>query len=168
MTPVIIEKERLVLAGFSFFGDPFSASPGWHEENEIGRLWQRFMRAWHQDSRRIHSRGEFQGFEVHIVHPETETQGHYEVFVGAATDRWPEVPPEFCVKVLPPCRYAVFTLRGQQIVSDWTQAVYQEWLPAAGFHETFTYQFQFYDERFKGMDRIDESELDLYVPLRAR
>ena len=42
MEPRIVESERIILVGFSFFGDPFALSAGWTEENEIGRLWQRF------------------------------------------------------------------------------------------------------------------------------
>ena len=33
----------MLLVGLSFFGDPFKSSAGWTEENEIGRLWVRFM-----------------------------------------------------------------------------------------------------------------------------
>jgi len=43
MEPTMIEKRQMILLGFSFFGDPFKISGGWTEENEIGRLWKRFM-----------------------------------------------------------------------------------------------------------------------------
>jgi hypothetical protein len=43
MEPRIIEKDQIILVGFSFFGDPFATSAGWTEENEIGRVWQRLM-----------------------------------------------------------------------------------------------------------------------------
>ena len=43
MEPQIVEKPQMMLLGLSFFGDPFSLSAGWTEENEIGRLWKRFM-----------------------------------------------------------------------------------------------------------------------------
>ena len=42
MEPTIIERDKIILVGFSFFGDPFQAGE-WTEENEIGRLWNRFM-----------------------------------------------------------------------------------------------------------------------------
>ena len=41
--PEIIEAGPMTFVGFSFFGDPFQLSGGWTEENEIGRLWSRFM-----------------------------------------------------------------------------------------------------------------------------
>jgi hypothetical protein len=40
----IEDRPLTILAGLSFFGDPFAQSAGWTEENEIGRLWTRFMR----------------------------------------------------------------------------------------------------------------------------
>jgi len=44
MEPRTTQGERIVLAGFSFFGDPFAETGYWTEENEIGRLWNRFFR----------------------------------------------------------------------------------------------------------------------------
>ncbi len=41
--PRLVDKDQIILVGFSFFGDPFKFSGGWSEENEIGRLWKRFM-----------------------------------------------------------------------------------------------------------------------------
>jgi predicted transcriptional regulator YdeE len=40
-------------------------------------------------------------------------------------------------------------------------------LPDAGYEMTGDYSFQRYDERFKGMDRIAESVLDVYIPVKA-
>ena len=43
MQPKIIRADQIMLVGMSFYGDPFETSAGWMEENQIGRLWQRFM-----------------------------------------------------------------------------------------------------------------------------
>ena len=37
------KRSKIFLIGCSFYGDPFTGSAGWTEENEIGRLWNRFM-----------------------------------------------------------------------------------------------------------------------------
>jgi hypothetical protein len=42
VNPTIVEMGQIVLAGFSFHGAPFAQSGGWTEENEIGRLGNRF------------------------------------------------------------------------------------------------------------------------------
>ena len=36
----------------------------------------------------------------------------------------------------------------------------------SGYQRAYPYGFQRYDERFKGLDQIDESVLDVYVPIR--
>ena len=68
-------------------------------------------------------------------------------------------------KILPPATYAVFSLEGEQIASDWPLLITSEWLPEAGYQADHSHSIQRYDERFKGVQRIDESILDVYIPL---
>ncbi len=165
----IIERPRLLLAGFSFYGDPFAFSDGWSMDNEIGRLWQRFVAFFDAQDQRIPGMTDEEAmFEVHIEHPETPDKGLFEVFVGVAVQEWEDLPVELVVKVLPPTRYAVFTLRGKTITSDWGKEIYQEWLPQSPYRVAYPYSFQYYDERFKGLEQIEESTLDIYVPITPR
>lgn len=163
--PQLADKDQIILAGLSFFGDPFKFSGGWTEENEIGRLWKRFMAYLNEAQPPLPHVKPGGFYEVHIDHPEMEQTGEYEVFVGVEVDRVEEVPVRLSIKLLPPTKYAVFTLVGQQIVADWS-AEMQAWLTRAGYQRAYAYGFQLYDERFKGMDRLDESVLDMYVPVR--
>jgi len=162
-----IEKEQMLLGGFGFFGDPFRVSSGWTEENEIGRLWQRYMSylGTHPDSL-PHVIEHGVAYEVHIQHEETPRTGEYEVFVGMEVGTLTDLPVELSVKVLPAVTYAVFTLRGEQITSDWQTMLGEEWLPNSGFESDFNYGLQRYDERFKGVGNIEESMLELYVPVK--
>jgi len=167
MEPRVIEKPEMILLGFDFFGDPFKFSAGWTEENEIGRLWKRFMAYFDQYRDRLkHIKDASVMYEVHIEHPETPQTGEYEVFVGLEVERLEHVPVELTVKVLPETLYAVFTLLGEQITSDWSTLVYKEWMPGSGYQLSHRYGMQRYDERFKGLERMDESEIDLYIPIR--
>ena len=163
MQPTLVDKDRLILVGLSFFGDPFSNRGGWSEENEIGRLWQRLL-AFLEHAEPDWARREPM-YEVHVQHPETERIGHFEVFAGLEADSLDDVPAELLVKVLPPATYAVFTLEGREIVSDWPLKI-QQWLTSSGHSAAFRYEFQLYDRRFKGMERIEESAIDVYVPVR--
>ena len=43
MTPKFVEKGDIILAGMDFSGNPFTKAGGWSKQNEIGKLWQRFM-----------------------------------------------------------------------------------------------------------------------------
>ena len=166
MKPIIIEKSQMTLLGFDFYGDPFQSSGGWSEENEIGRVWQRFERFLAQQSGFYESRRiEDVMYELHIEHEETHTQGVFEVFVGFEVDSLDHVPVELLVKILPPSTYAVFTLSGEQISSDWMMKIHTEWLPNSGFRIAHNYNFQLYDHRFKGVDNLAESSIDVYIPV---
>jgi AraC family transcriptional regulator len=165
--PTFIDRGPLILAGFSFFGDPFRSNSEWTEENEIGRLWQRLMRFGQQHLDKLPP---FQNpkitYEVHIEHEETPRLGFFEVFAGLEISVVAELPVQILVKVLPATRYAVFTLRGLQITSDWWFTVYQEWLPVSGYRIAHPYTLQVYDERFKGLDRLEESLLEVHFPVQ--
>lgn len=168
MQPTIVEKNQIVLVGFSFFGDPFATSGGWTEENEIGRLWDRFVAYVTRHNDRIkHVKNSEVGYEVHIAHEETADKGHFEVFVGVEVTQLEDVPVEMSVKMLPPTKYAVFTLKGEQITSDWPKMVYHEWMPKSGYEEAYPYMLQLYDQRFKGLNHLEASEIDAYVPIKC-
>jgi AraC family transcriptional regulator len=165
MEPTIIEKGRIILIGFNFFGDPFTMA-GWTEENEIGRIWRRFETFLTQNAERIKNLKDSEvGYEVWSSDEETAAKGKYDIFVGMEIENLADIPVELLVKVLPPTKYAVFTFAGEEITSDWPRRIYQEWLPDSGYRQAHQYNFQYYDERFKGTDKIDESAIDVYVPI---
>ncbi len=165
MKPKIVDLDRIILAGVSFYGDPFETSNVWTAENQIGRLWQRFMTC--LEKRRPDMGSGIKkdvGYEVHIRGEETEETGFYEVFVGVEVLEAEKIPVDLLVKVLPKSTYAVFTMRGVQIMNDWDDGIGQ-WLKQRGFKVAAPFMFQLYDERFKGMDLIEESEVDFYIPI---
>jgi AraC family transcriptional regulator len=165
MEAKIVKVGQLTLLGFSFFGDPFRLSGGWTEENEIGRLWARFMAFLAEHRSRIRHVTSWEVMvELHVEHPETAQTGEFEVFAGLEVERLEDVPVELTCKVLPPATYALFTLRGEQITSDWNMLI-AEWMSRSGYQRAYPYGYQRYDERFKGMDQIEGSVLDVYVPV---
>jgi len=150
----------------SFFGDPFSLSAGWTEENEIGRLWKRFMAYLAEQGQQFrHVVSDAVAYEVHIYYEETPQTGEFKVFVGVEVSQLEGMPLEMSAKILPPATYAVFSLEGGQIASDCPLLITSEWLPEAGYQADHSHSIQRYDERFKGVQRIDESVLDVYIPL---
>ncbi len=70
------------------------------------------------------------------------------------------------MKALPPVDYAVVTLAGEAIVSDWFYELENETLPSLGYCTAGAYMLQRYDQRFKGMQAPDQSEMDSLVPVR--
>jgi predicted transcriptional regulator YdeE len=171
MVPEIKQYPQRYLAGFSFFGNPFEQFSGWTEENEIGRLWVRYMAYLRQHGDQLPAAmeaAEEQGvaYEVHIYHPETVERGEFEVFVGHLIADPRQIPTILSVKVLPAAPYAVFTLRDRQIVGDWGLEIYQGWLPGSGFRSDFAFNYQRYDSRFHGLDRLEGSTLEVHIPLQ--
>lgn len=167
MQPKIVNAAQIILVGMSYYGDPFETSAGWTEENQIGCLWQRLMDYLADKADSIKFRVPVDAsYEVHIYGPETMTKGFFEVFVGIPVERIEEVPVDLLVKILPPVRYAVFTLHGKQISSDWHLEINQ-WIQDAGYQHMHPFSFQYYDERFKGVDKIEESILDVYIPVES-
>ena len=166
MEPIITQKPELILMGMSFYGDPFNTHGGWDEENEIGRLWQRFMRFSSDNEARLPVGAHQQAaYEVHVYSDETATQGLFEVFVGIQVDQVRDIPVELLIKTLPASEYAVFTFQGEDISSDWHLYI-DQWIAAAGYQRNHPFSFQYLDERFKGVDNLAESILDVYMPIQ--
>ncbi len=170
MEPRFITREQLKLVGFSFYGDPFRLSPGWTEENEIGRLWVRFMDFIQKHNEQMQSSVINPGiaYEVHIYNEQTLETGLFEVFVGVELADTAQPPLETVIKVLPATQYAVFTIHGEAIVGDWPQAIYQNWLPNSAYELAHNFHIQYHDGSFKGFDQLDESSLDVFVPVKPR
>jgi len=165
MQPTIVSKAEIKLVGMSFYGDPFETSAGWTEENQIGRLWQRMMTYLSEHGDKIQNQVPVKAsYEVHIYGPETMSKGLFEVFVGLQVEKVEKVPVDLLVKLLPATEYAVFTLQGAQIVSDWHLEI-DQWIKAAGYRHSYPFSFQYYDERFKGLDQVEDSQLDVYMPV---
>lgn len=172
--PTIVKLDRLILGGFCFFGDPFRSSAGWTEENEIGRTWQRLMNFIKARRETLSHFRMDASYELHLLHPESEQTGEYEIFVGLEYLSTPaehpfsddEVPFEMCVKILPASTYAVFHLEGAEISSDWHALIYKNWMDSSGYIEAYPFSFQLYDEQFKGLDQIEDSVLDVYMPVK--
>jgi AraC family transcriptional regulator len=168
MHPKIITSEALLLGGFSFFGNPFATKDPWNEENEIGRLWQRFITYGQKNQSTLGPllAQDSVFYEVHLTHPDTPVTGEFEVFVGAAFTRLEGLPLQLVAKVLPPTQYAVFTIAGERIHGDWPHDIYEQWLPNSGYTSAHPFDIQYYDKRFKGMDNLVGSVIDVYVPIR--
>jgi AraC family transcriptional regulator len=166
MQPTITKKPEMYFVGMSFYGDPFSTRGGWDGENEIGRVWARFMKYLGENGEKIlHSTQHGVAYEIQVYNEETTTKGVFEVFVGIRVNQIENVPPELLVKTLPATEYAVFTFEGEQISSDWHMEI-DQWISATGYQTAYPFSFQYYDDRFKGLDKIEESILDVYMPVK--
>lgn len=104
-----------------------------------------------------------ESYEIHLQYPETLQTGEYEVFAGFAIETLDQVPVELGLKILPAGDYALFTLRGEQIRGD--EPFVDRWLTESGCRLVAPVYIQRYDQRFKGLDQLADSEIDLLVPI---
>ncbi len=168
----IVEREEMVLAGMSFFGNPFSQADAWDVDNEVGSLWKRFMAflTAHPDAISGRTGPRDVMYELHAYTAETPRTGRYEVFVGVEVGRSASIPLDCSLKIIPAGEYVQVTARGIEIREDWTawsDRIAAQCLAAAGRTASGAFVLEAYDQRFKGMDRLVESELDFLVPLKA-
>jgi AraC family transcriptional regulator len=167
MEPKIVDRGEILLIGMSFYGDPFQMSGAWTEENEIGRLWSRYVAYMGTKGEHIkHVKLPATSVEAHVYSDDALETGNWEIFAGIEVEALEEVPLELVVKILPACTYAIFTLQGEEIGGDWNTLIYSQWMPDSGYEMAHNYAFQYYDERFKGVDDLENSVLDVYVPVK--
>ncbi|WP_105614633.1 GyrI-like domain-containing protein [Vallitalea okinawensis] len=160
----LVERDAMLLGGMSFYGDPLSTKGGWDEENEIGRTWQRFMTYVHSHEERTYTSHDSYFYELHIYNEDTPKNGQFQVFVGEKVNT-SQLPVKLDSKYIPSSLYLKVTLRGKEIISDWWYELEQEIASNKNIQRNYQYIIQAYDHRFKGMDKINESELDAYIPV---
>jgi len=159
-----IEMNKMILVGVNFYGDPLSVKGGWDEENEIGKTSQRFMTHKSKETYPVESLKNTYFYEIHIYNDQTEEKGLFEVFVGEEIDEL-EAPIDLSIKCIPKGQYLCFTLVGEEIVGDFWQKIDDYIEENYHMKRDKSFIIQRYDERFKGMDRLSESALDVLVPL---
>ena len=164
MKTELIKLNSMLLGGMNFYGDPISTKGGWDSENEIGKTWDRFMKYMSDHPERPSSCKKPYLYEIHICSSETATKGYFEVFVGEEVNAT-DLPIELCLKFIPTSNYIRITLYGQEITDDWRYKLDSEIIQGKGVRRVSSYIIQAYDERFKGMDNIDDSILDVYIPV---
>jgi AraC family transcriptional regulator len=162
----VTNKKKITLVGMDFYGNPYKEAGGWSMQNAIGQLWKRFSAFYDTNKTRIRHLVSDSGYEVWVDFEGKQEQKEDYIFVGVAVKKLEDVPLELVARVLPETKYAVFTLKGDAIKSDWPAKAATEWLTDIGLRRSYPYIIEYYDsKRFKGMDDKD-AELDIYVPVK--
>ncbi len=160
----LVKLDCLLLGGMSFYGDPFSKKRGWEEENEIGKTWKRFTEFIDGNPVRQYSAKGSYLYEIHVYNQETPSKGYFEVFVGEEVTT-EKLPITLSSKFIDSSDYLKITLTGKEIISDWWLKLDTEIIPSRNLRRNYGYIIQAYDERFKGMASIEDSELDAFIPV---
>lgn len=164
MNSEVIHLDELYIGGAVFFGDPFSQKGGWDGENEIGKTWARYMEFRNKNEEYLHLKGDGFCYEIHVYNEKVHETGIYEIFIGEAINDV-KISYHMSVKYFPPLDYLKVTLRGHEIISDWWLKVDKEILPSLNLKRIHNFSMQRYDERFKGVDKIESSELEVLIPV---
>ncbi len=165
----IIEEKSFAFIGCVFYGDPFHAAKEWTIENEIGKLWQRFMKlAFSRKNWRLIKKAANStiSYELHIEPEEYIETRNYYVFVGFEITDYPEVPLEMFLKTLPRIKYLTFTAKAIDLDSG--EYYFKNWLPQSKYEQAYPYVIQSYDaQRFKSLED-EESEIDWFIPIKQK
>lgn len=166
----VIERKPMKLAGVSYYG-PMKGE-GWTAENPIGQLWMRFVEFWNNKVGLLEGKmiNKDTHYEVHVWSKEHfEETGNFHVFIGVEVEKLKDLPVELEGKFLPGTRYAKVSVKGEEIKtweSQWAEVLPADKYPQAKYNG-MEYLIQCYDERFKGLDRMDESEMDILIPIES-
>lgn len=164
MKTELVKLGPLLLGGMNFYGDPVSVKGSWDSENEIGKTCKRFTDFISEHPVRPYSLNTSLVYEVHIYGSETLSKGYFEVFVGGEVNT-AGLPIKLSCKFIPASDYLKITLYGGEIVSDWWKGLDTDIIPAYGLKRNCDYIVQAYGGGFKGMDNIEDSVIDAYIPV---
>ena len=164
--PKIVPEKSYNLVGCVFYGDPFHEAKEWSYENEIGKLWNRFMESSRNNWKLLQESIKKMGYsyEVHIEPEEYKETKKYYVFVGMEITEIEEIPIEMFIKTLPESKYLTFTTKMAD--KDNCEDVFWEWMPNNGYMQAHPFMLQGYDgKRYKGLDN-PKSEIDWFIPIK--
>ncbi|MGE5591523.1 MAG: AraC family transcriptional regulator [Bacillota bacterium] len=154
MEPRIVEKDAFAIMGMVYFGE--------NRNGEITQLWTEFNRRFEKVPHRL-SEGAY-GF----CFMDEKTNPNFWYICAAPISRIGEIPMEMVAKTVPAHTYAVFTHRGPiATLHDTYAQAYGTWLPNSGYEPAATFDFEYYDDRFTGVDD-PASELDIYIPIKRK
>jgi len=170
MKKKVVEREETKIVGLAYYGT--LKGEGWSEENQIGRTWQRFTQFCKENWEILQDNviDEKISYEVHIWNEEEwDATGVFRVFVGVEVDSLDNIPVDLLGMVLPPGTYALVTAEGDEITTiDMQDVLPPEDFPRVRFRDHLL-EIQCYDEnRFKGLDNLEDSEVDYYIPINPK
>ncbi len=166
----LVKKDKLKMVGLNYHGSITENSVAFEERVED--LWRRlsefFIARW--DSIESAVINPDLSYEIQVWNEEElEESGLMNVFIGVEFKDLEDIPVQLVGKVLPGGKYLSFTLEGEEI-QGWEEYLLQEWFPKSDYWlRTFDDQLFhvqcFHEDKFKGIDNLEESELKVLVPV---
>lgn len=165
----IVEKKEMKLVGLNYHGSITENDVAFEERVED--MWRRLsefcMNRWDAIEEKVVDPDI--SYEIQVWNEEELDQsGRMDIFVGLKTKNLENIPLQFVAKVLPEGKYLSFTLEGEEI-QGWEEYILQEWFPESDywprtFGDRLFHVQCFHEEKFKGVENIEESELEVLIP----
>ncbi len=166
----IVEKEKIRIAGLNYHGS--ITENGVAFEERVEDLWRKLsefcMNKW--DSIEESVINPKLSYEVQVWNEqELEESGRMDVFVGLEFEDLESIPLPLVGKVLPGGKYISFVLQGEEI-EGWEEYLLQEWFPESdywlrSFEDQLFHVQCFHEDKFRGVENIEESELEVLIPV---
>ncbi|MFX1324660.1 MAG: aldo/keto reductase, partial [Promethearchaeota archaeon] len=155
--PAFVDKEEFQIIGIEDLGK--------RENRNTSAIWAKFQ----QEITAVSSRDSSHGLGIRIVNEELLKKGEERYIVSNEVSSTEIIPEGMINEKIPAQKYAVFTHLGRlNNIGETYQYIYGEWLPNNTKYERvpFAAEFEWYDQRFNV--NSDDSELDLYIPVREK
>ena len=153
MEPRVVTLSQFFVVGVAVYGDGKSGL--------FPKAWDMYMRM----AKNIELKNPKVGYGVEYYTEEFGKEHKFFYMACGEVGDLNSIPASLVGKVIPAHTYAVFTSKGSvNELKRVFQYAYHEWLPKSKYKIADWYDFEYYDERFKGMDN-PESEIDIYIPV---
>ncbi len=159
MQPRVVELPEFTVTGFEIYGNL--------EKNNYSKAWQKISNEEHFID--ASCQGDF-SYGIELYQKEAKAKWHY--LAGCEMldplDFSEKMGVELSTRVIPKNRYVVFTYNGEitlKRMGALYSYIFKEWLPQNGYQPAGYYNFERYDDRFRGAKEA-RSEFELFVPIR--
>jgi hypothetical protein len=155
--PSFVDKEEFQVVGVDDIGNRETRNPA--------TIWPKFQKL----ITKVPHKDQSHALAISIVTKELADKGENRFIVCNEVSQVENVPEGMISETFPAQKYAVFTLIGRMNnLGESYRYIYGEWLPNNPNYERVPFgpEFEYYDQRFSL--NSDDSELDLYIPIREK
>jgi len=155
MEPVIKNLPEFCMVGVTTFGSGDSGL--------FPKSWEMFMKL----EKNVEWKDGTRAFGIEFYTEEFHEEGKWFYMACKEVEDFSSIPVNMVAKRIPEHQYAVFTCKGLSELGKTFQFAYKEWLPKSDYFMADPFDFELYDERFKGAED-PESVIDIYIPVKKK
>lgn len=157
----MIKPKITTLDTFNVVGIQVTGSPS---DGSFGQTWPALFARHHEVK---NDTGMQTSYGIQSYSETSLKTGIWEYTAGLETKMQQPLPKGMTLIEVPANQYAVFVYKGAvgPKLGELFRAIYQQWLPTSGYALAGSYDFEKYDERFKGPQNPD-SILEIYIPIK--